>query len=166
MGSGCSPEIDDIGLPHMSAGSAPALSVSRPIRRLLTLRPACSRSRQATLSIEGFGSFVTSATAPIATGWSNSCQVGLTPTEERRLCTAHGHSSILLRVKQTSPNPKAAPALDRTDVLDTQVHNHVRGIPAPTGDNWCRFIISRKRKGIIGDNWCRIIISRKRKRHQ
>jgi hypothetical protein len=45
----------------------------------------------ATLSIEGFGSFVTSATAPIATGWSNSYQVGLTPTEGRRLCTAHGH---------------------------------------------------------------------------
>src|ERR1700687_5798467 len=45
MGSGCSPEIDDGGLPHMSAGSAPASSVSRPIRRLLTLRPAGSRSR-------------------------------------------------------------------------------------------------------------------------
>src|SRR5438093_8836859 len=50
-----------------------------------------AESPEATLSIEGFGSFVTSATAPIATGWSNSCQVGLTPTEERRLCTAHGH---------------------------------------------------------------------------
>jgi hypothetical protein len=46
----------------------------------------------ATLYIEGSGSFVTSATAPIATGWSNSCQVGLSPTEKRRLCTAHGHA--------------------------------------------------------------------------
>src|SRR5258708_5923471 len=42
-------------------------------------------SPDATLCIEGFGSIVTSTTAPIATGWSNSCQVGIAPTEERRL---------------------------------------------------------------------------------
>ena len=41
------------------------------------------------LSIEGFGAFVTSTTAPIATGWSNSCRVGIAPTEDRRLSTAH-----------------------------------------------------------------------------
>jgi hypothetical protein len=33
-----------------------------------------------TLSIEGFSRFVTSTTAPIATGWSESCRVGLSPT--------------------------------------------------------------------------------------
>jgi len=42
-----------------------------------------------TLSIEGFGDFVTSTAAPIATGWSESCRVGLPPTEDRRLVTAH-----------------------------------------------------------------------------
>jgi hypothetical protein len=104
MGSGCSPEIDDCGLPPASAGSAPALNVSRPIRRSLTLRPTCSRNRLTVLSIEGFGSFVTSATAPIATGWSNSCQVGLAPTEERRLCTAHGRIYIH-RSRQGFPLP-------------------------------------------------------------
>src|SRR6266851_5151908 len=44
--------------------------------------------------IEGFSHFVTSMTAPIASGWSD-CRVGLTPTGKRRLCTAHannGHS--------------------------------------------------------------------------
>ena len=46
MGSGCSPGIDDDGLPRASAGSAPALRFSRPIRRSLTLRLACSRDRQ------------------------------------------------------------------------------------------------------------------------
>ena len=92
LGSGCSPGSDDGGLPQMSAGSAPASTFSRPARRSLTLWPACSRSRLATLCIEGSGSFVTSATAPIATGWSNSCQVGIAPTEERHLCTAHGHT--------------------------------------------------------------------------
>ncbi len=50
---------------------------------------------KAALYTEGFGSLVTSTTAPIATGWSDSCRVGLAPTEKRRLSTAHaklGHS--------------------------------------------------------------------------
>src|SRR4249919_2444145 len=38
--------------------------------------------------IEGFSHFVTSMTAPIASGWS-VCRVGLAPTGKRRLCTAH-----------------------------------------------------------------------------
>jgi hypothetical protein len=41
------------------------------------------------LYIEGFGRFVSSTTAPIATGWSESCRVGLPPTGESRLSTAH-----------------------------------------------------------------------------
>src|SRR6202790_1239222 len=36
----------------------------------------------------GFSHFVTSMTAPVASGWSG-CRVGLTPTGKRRLCTAH-----------------------------------------------------------------------------
>jgi hypothetical protein len=89
VGSSRSPETCGSGLPHPFAGSAPTLNVSRPAQRSLTLRPACSRSPQGTLSIRGFGSFVTSAAAPIATGWSDRCRVGITPTEDRRLCTAH-----------------------------------------------------------------------------
>src|SRR5258708_25779563 len=38
--------------------------------------------------IEGFSHFVTSMTAPVASGWS-ACQVGLAPTGKRRLVTAH-----------------------------------------------------------------------------
>src|SRR5207302_5540995 len=41
--------------------------------------------------IEGFSHFVTSMTAPIASGWSG-CRVGLAPTGKRRLCTAHTQS--------------------------------------------------------------------------
>src|SRR3982074_3105063 len=48
----------------------------------LALSPICD-----TL-IEGFSHFVTSMTAPIASGWSG-CRVGLAPTGKRRLCTAH-----------------------------------------------------------------------------
>ncbi len=35
------------------------------------------------------GRDITSITAPIATGWSDSCRVGFAPTEDRRLFTAH-----------------------------------------------------------------------------
>ena len=40
--------------------------------------------------IRGFSHFVTSMTAPIASGWSG-CRVGLAPTGKRRLSTAHTH---------------------------------------------------------------------------
>jgi hypothetical protein len=46
--------------------------------------------------IEGFSHFVTSMTAPIASGWSG-CRVGFAPTGKRRLVTAHtrnGHGAI------------------------------------------------------------------------
>jgi hypothetical protein len=46
------------GLPRNRGGSAPALRFSRPAQRSLTLRPACSPSRLATLCTEGFSSFV------------------------------------------------------------------------------------------------------------
>src|ERR1700687_5746177 len=41
--------------------------------------------------IEGFSHFVTSMTAPTASGWSG-CRVGLAPTGKRRLCTAHANN--------------------------------------------------------------------------
>jgi hypothetical protein len=40
---------------------------------------------------EGFSHFVTSMTAPVASGWSG-CRVGFAPTGKRRLSTAHGLS--------------------------------------------------------------------------
>jgi hypothetical protein len=40
---------------------------------------------------EGFSHFVTSMTAPVASGWSVR-RVGFAPTEKRRLSTAHGKS--------------------------------------------------------------------------
>src|SRR3979490_2519689 len=51
--------------------------------------------------IEGFSHFVTSMTAPIASGWSD-CRVGFAPTGKRRLCTAHthlGHRTQFCRLK-------------------------------------------------------------------
>jgi hypothetical protein len=43
---------------------------------------------------EGFSHFVTSMTAPVASGWSIR-RVGLTPTGKRRLSAAHTHSGHL-----------------------------------------------------------------------
>src|SRR5258706_4679785 len=58
------------GLPPNRGGSAPALSVSGPAQRSLTLRPARLLSRLATLCTRGFSSLVASTAALIATGWS------------------------------------------------------------------------------------------------
>jgi hypothetical protein len=49
---------------------------------------------------EGFSHFVTSMTAPIASGW-NGCRVGLAPTGKRRLVTAHTHSGHRTVIKKT-----------------------------------------------------------------
>jgi hypothetical protein len=99
-GSFRSPFACDSGLPHPLAGSAPTLDFSRPARRSRKLRPVCSRDRQAVLCIEGSDDVVTSIAAPIATGWSESCRVGIAPTEDRRLCTAHKGTQLFILMKQ------------------------------------------------------------------
>jgi len=53
-------------------------------------------SPKATLTIGGFGCFVTSTTGPTATGWSDSCQAGLAPAEDLRLSTAHGTDTLFI----------------------------------------------------------------------
>ena len=85
----------------------------RPFRGLLGVHSRYGLHTRAvtvyrdTLS-EGFSHFVTSMTAPVASGWSG-CRVGLAPTGKRRLSTAHTQSgpfrfgSIALR-KLVFPN--------------------------------------------------------------
>ena len=75
--------------PENVVGLACTSSFSRLARRLLALRPAHSRSHlYVTSYTEGFSHFVTSMTAPVASGWSVR-RVGLAPTGKRRLVTAH-----------------------------------------------------------------------------
>ena len=68
----------------------------RPFRGLLGVHSRYGLHTRAvtvyrdTLS-EGFSHFVTSMTAPVASGWSG-CRVGLAPTGKRRLFTAHATS--------------------------------------------------------------------------
>jgi hypothetical protein len=62
----------DSGLPCITVRSTPAVVFSGPAQRSLMLWPARSPSRLATLYIESSDSFVASAAASIATGWSES----------------------------------------------------------------------------------------------
>ena len=77
--------------PERVVGSACASAFSRFAQRSLTLRPAHSRCHQFVTRLpEGFSHFVTSMTAPVASGWSG-CRAGLAPAGKRRLFTAHTH---------------------------------------------------------------------------
>src|SRR3984957_1333934 len=71
--------------PEIAVGSACTSSFSRLARRSLALRPAHSRRHlYVTCYTEGFSHFVTSMTAPVASGWSG-CRVGLHPLESAAL---------------------------------------------------------------------------------
>ena len=78
--------------PDNVVGSTCTSSFSRIARRSLALRPAHARGHlYVTCYTEGFSHFVSSMTAPVASGWSG-CRVGLSPTGKRRLLTAHTSS--------------------------------------------------------------------------
>jgi len=81
-----------ISLPRYGRRVGLHIDLSRLAQRSLALRPAHLRCHQfRDTLIEGFSHFVTSMTAPIASGWSG-CRVGLAPTGKPRLCTAHANS--------------------------------------------------------------------------
>src|ERR1700681_2823842 len=64
----------------------------------------------------GFGHFVTSMTAPVASGWSVR-RVGLAPTGKRRLVTAHthnGHRAYSVDWRSKPYQPYQGPRLDST----------------------------------------------------
>jgi hypothetical protein len=65
-----------------------------------------------TFYIEGFSHFVTSMTASIASGWSKSCRVGLSPTGKRRLSTAH---TLISQSEIYSYRPLRASKLSATE---------------------------------------------------
>src|SRR5271168_548880 len=74
----------EVDLHHKLLAGLPAHS--------LALRPAHSHGHlYVTSYTEGFSHFVTSMTAPVASGWSVR-RVGLAPTGKRRLGTAHANS--------------------------------------------------------------------------
>jgi hypothetical protein len=74
---------------------------SGPAQRSLTLRPARSRSRQATLYTESSDSFVASAAASIATGWSEPV-----PGREFHPLKSSAFYGALLRQLRRSPTTR------------------------------------------------------------
>jgi hypothetical protein len=98
----------------LRSASPSRISLPRKGRRVglrIVLFEACSaftRVTACTLALspirdtltEGFSHFVSSMTAPVASGWSG-CRVGLAPTGKRRLSTAHTRTGH--RVAQRFP---------------------------------------------------------------
>src|ERR1700691_4042555 len=75
----------------------------------VTRAAPCRAHLYVTCYTEGFSHFVTSMTAPVASGWSG-CRVGLAPTGKRRLLTAHtssGHCGSLPRTSRLEKHPSA-----------------------------------------------------------
>src|SRR6516162_8756990 len=80
----------DIGLPSDSGGSAPALVVSGPAQRLLTLRPACSPSRlRDPLHRRLQRLRCLHRCSDCYRAERSSSRVGFAPTVDHRLSTAH-----------------------------------------------------------------------------
>ena len=106
------------------------------------LRPTHSPSHLVTFYIEGFSHFVTSMTASIASGWSKSCRVGLSPTGKRRLSTEHTPSGQSIQIyewqyihgKQTVDF--SAPTDAKGLELTLKTHNYL-----PNDDSPCHFSI-------------------------
>jgi hypothetical protein len=71
--------------PALADGSACATSFSRIAQRSLALRPAHSPSHLVTLYTRGSSHFVTSMTAPIASGWSKIAGWDLHPLRNAAL---------------------------------------------------------------------------------
>jgi len=115
---------DGGGLPHYVAGSASALKFSRPARRSLTLRPACSRSCSTALSVESFNRLVARATVSTATGCNDYFPDGtLTRKTPTPFLTAHD------TVRPTPPSAISGGV--RATGLDSACRNASYGSPAP-----------------------------------
>ena len=91
----------DGGLPQIDGGSASAIAFRGLLSVHYTFRPVCSPGRPRRPSTpKYFSGFVTSSAAPIATGRNDSCRVGFSPTENRRLCTAYAKDRTHLPIRE------------------------------------------------------------------
>jgi hypothetical protein len=117
--------------PEIAVGSACTSSFSRLAWRLLALRPAHSRRHlYVTCYTEGFSHFVTSMTAPVASGWSVR-RVGLAPTGKRRLLTAHATSGHSERASRKCQVGRADIYRDRIESTRVSMEGGSFGSPRP-----------------------------------
>jgi hypothetical protein len=92
--SGCNPRLpSSCGLPRFCGGSAPTSRISRPARRSLALRPACSRSRLSDpLHRRLRRSRCLHRRSDCYRLERPSCRAGVAPAEDPSLSTAHTKS--------------------------------------------------------------------------
>ena len=104
--------------------------------------------------IEGFGHFVTSMTAPIASGWSD-CRVGLAPTGKRRLCTAHANSgpSQTRRLRRGHSKVPISVHPRRAGWGDVRIHARVRSAGAAAARAATAFSDGSRQPGGHGWIW-------------
>ena len=142
-----------------SPHGCPGRPAHRPFRGLLSVHSRYGlHTRQVTRGdplLRGFSHFVTSMTAPMATGWSESCRVGLAPTEKRRLCTAHAMTGRSWHAPRTTAPPDSGHCVQGTrrrastrpgvarNPAGPRKFSHVRsrqrgcGLPhTPSGHSW------------------------------
>ena len=62
-----------------------------------------------TLYTRGFSRFVTSTSAPVATGWNESYRAGFAPAERQRLATAHVKPRLGNHPKRHNVHPRLPP---------------------------------------------------------
>jgi hypothetical protein len=94
---------------------------------------------------EGFSHFVTSMTAPVASGWSG-CRVGLAPTGKRRLCTAHATG----RHWETMAYFAAVAAFSINAATSRPCERKIAWLPGSSMTcDWARFAMNRSRSGLI-----------------
>jgi len=81
--------------PEFAVGSVSTSLFSRLAQRsLIVMACQLAKSPMATLYTEGFSRFVTSTTAPIASGRSDRGRAGLAPAGRPCLCTAHAKQTL------------------------------------------------------------------------
>jgi hypothetical protein len=116
--------------------------VHRPFRGLLGVHSRYGLHTRAvtvyrdTLT-EGFSHFVTSMTAPVASGWSG-CRVGLTPTGKRRLSTAHANSGHSAGPTTRLPRPSPLRPIYALRCSPTAPSRLRRAVPADAGARGAR----------------------------
>ena len=78
-------------LPRSMGGSASALNFSRPAQRSLHVAACTLAEPPMAALLSGVLQSISfpPRTAPVASGWSNSCRTGFEPARNQRLSTAH-----------------------------------------------------------------------------
>jgi len=98
-----------------------------------------------TLYTGGFSRFVTSTTAPIATGWNESCRAGFAPAGKPCLCTAHMIKDVIIHEEpadsysvalvRRSPRSSQIPATSARPAVSSDL--------APRLVSWRCWLVSR-----------------------